>query len=176
MYLCAMENKHFLSKLHNISTFVFDVDGVFTNNQLIATENGDLERTFNAKDGFALKTAIEKGFHVCIITGGTSKAVHRRFEVLGVKHNYYKVIDKTKVLNEFLAAENISPENVLYIGDDIPDYHAMQKCGLKCCPSDAVPEIKAIADYICGQKGGDACVREVIEMVLKVQDKWFIFN
>lgn len=170
-----MENQHFLKKLHTISAFVFDVDGVFTNNHLLATETGDLERTFNAKDGFALKTAIEKGYSICIITGGTSKAVHKRFEVLGVKHNYYRVSNKVNVLDEFLAAENILAENVLYIGDDIPDYHAMQQCGLKCCPNDAVPEIKSIADYICAQKGGDACVREVIEMVLKVQDKWFKF-
>ena len=171
-----MENHPFFTKLHQISTFVFDVDGVFTNNQLMATENGDLQRIFNAKDGFALKTAIEKGFHICIITGGTSQAVHKRFELLGVKHNYYRVSDKLKVLNEFLTLENISAKNVLYIGDDIPDYHAMQKCGLKCCPNDAVPEIKAIADYICRQKGGDACVREVIEMVLKVQGKWLVLE
>ncbi len=171
-----MKNQHFLKKLHQITTFVFDVDGVFTNNHLIATDNGELHRTFNAKDGFALKTAIEKGFNICIITGGTSQAVHRRFEVLGVKHNYYRVSDKVKVLDEFLTAENILTENVLYIGDDIPDYHSMIKCGLKCCPNDAVPEIKSISDYICAQKGGDACVREVIEIVLKVQGKWFLFK
>ncbi len=170
-----MENQHFLKKLHHITTFIFDVDGVFTNNQLVATENGDLLRTFNAKDGFALKTAIEKGYHACIITGGTSAAVHKRFELLGVKHNYYKVSNKVKVLKEFLAAENISPENVLYIGDDIPDYEAMRMCELKCCPNDAVPEILQLADYICEHKGGEACVREVIEMVLKVQGKWFSF-
>jgi 3-deoxy-D-manno-octulosonate 8-phosphate phosphatase (KDO 8-P phosphatase) len=93
-----------------------------------------------------------------------------------VQHNYYRVSDKVKVLIEFLTAENISTENVLYIGDDIPDYHAMQLCGLKCCPKDAVPEIQAIADYICNRNGGDACVREVIEIVLKVQEKWFLLN
>lgn len=171
-----MGNQHFLNKLRRITTFVFDVDGVFTNNQLIATASGDLQRTFNAKDGFALKTAIDKGYVTCIITGGTSAAVHKRFDTLGVKHNYYRVSNKVKVLQEFLAAENILADNVLYIGDDIPDYHAMQLCGLKCCPNDAVTEIVAIADYVCNRKGGDACVREVIEMVLKVQDKWFIFN
>lgn len=170
-----MDNQHFLKKLKDITCFVFDVDGVFTNNQLVATESGDLLRTFNAKDGFALKTAVEKGYQVCIITGGTSAAVHRRFELLGVKHNYYRVSDKVKVLKEFLSAENISAENVLYIGDDIPDYYAMEMCGLKCCPNDAVPEIIQLADYVCAQKGGNACVREVIEMVLKVQKKWFDF-
>lgn len=168
-----MSGKHFLQKLNDIKAFVFDVDGVFTNNHLIATESGDLLRTFNAKDGFALKTAIEKGFNICIITGGTSAAVHKRFELLGVKHNYYRVSDKLHVLESFLKAENILPENVLYMGDDIPDYQAMQSCGLKCCPKDAVAEINGIADYVCSSKGGDACVREVIEMVLKAQNKWF---
>jgi 3-deoxy-D-manno-octulosonate 8-phosphate phosphatase (KDO 8-P phosphatase) len=170
-----MEQQHFLKKLKEISCFVFDVDGVFTNNQLIATEDGDLLRSFNAKDGFALKTAIEKHFQVCIITGGTSAAVHKRFDLLGVQHNYYRVSNKLKVLHEFLNKENISAENVLYIGDDIPDYEAMAICGVKCCPNDAVPEIQSIVDYICMQKGGDACVREVIEMVLKVHGKWFSF-
>ena len=103
-----MENHSYLNKLKHIKAFVFDVDGVFTNNQLLATENGELLRTFNAKDGFALKTAIEKGFSICIITGGTSDAVHRRFELLGVKHNYYRVSDKQKVLKEFLMQENIN--------------------------------------------------------------------
>ncbi len=168
-----MPNMHFFSKLPSIKVFVFDVDGVFTNNQLMATENGDLVRSFNAKDGFALKHAIQQGYEVCIITGGTSAAVHKRFEVLGVRHNHYRVADKLKVLQEFLEQTKTDASNVLYIGDDIPDYASMQICGLKCCPADAVPEIQSIADYCCLHKGGDGCVREVIEMVLKVQGKWF---
>lgn len=168
-----MEREHFLKKLSQIKAFVFDVDGVFTNNQLIATEAGELLRSFNAKDGFALKTAIDRGYQVCVITGGTSPAVHKRFETLGVKHNHYCVTDKLKVLKAFLEVQQLTPESVLYIGDDIPDYTAMKICGLKCCPKDATPEIRSIADYVCAQNGGDACVREVIEMVLKAQDKWF---
>lgn len=170
-----MDKTHYLHQLSQINTFIFDVDGVFTNNELIATESGDLQRSFNAKDGFALKTAIQKGYNICIITGGTSKAVYKRFELLGVKHNYYRVEDKLKVLKEFLAIENISPDNVLYMGDDIPDYEAMNYCAVKCCPQDAVPEIKQIAQYICHNNGGNAAVREVIEMVLKVQDNWYKF-
>ncbi len=170
-----MENQHFLQKLQHIKAFVFDVDGVFTNNQLISTDQGELQRVFNAKDGFAVKTAIEKGYLVCIITGGTSLNVYKRFELLGVKHNYYKVNNKLKVLQEFLAIENIDANQVLYMGDDIPDYEAMKTCGLKCSPHDAVSEIQTLADYICNRNGGDACVREVIEMVLKIQDKWYKF-
>ena len=175
MYLCAMPQLSYLKKLHQIKAFVFDVDGVFTNNQLIALESGELVRTFNAKDGFALKTMIEKGYKVCIITGGASNAVHKRFEMFGVKHNYHRVRDKLTVLKGFLETENILPENTLYIGDDILDYAAMNYCGLKCCPKDAVPEILTIADYICKKNGGEACVREVIEMVLKTQNNWFTF-
>lgn len=170
-----MLKNHFLKHLNQITTFIFDVDGVFTNNQLIATEHGELQRIFNAKDGFALKTAIDKGYTICIITGGTSEAVYKRFELLGVKHNYYRVSNKLKVLKEFLEKENISTDNVLYMGDDIPDLEAMNICAVKCCPQDAVQEIQTIADYICQHKGGDAAVREVIEMVLKVQDKWYKF-
>jgi len=175
MYLCAMPKESYLTKLHKIKALVFDVDGVFTNNQLIAMETGDLVRTFNAKDGFALNTAIEKGYKVCIITGGASSAVHKRFELLGVTHNYFRIRDKLSVLKSFLETENLLPENALYIGDDILDYHAMNYCGVKCCPKDAVPEIISIADYVCMNKGGDACVREVIEMVLKSQNNWFTF-
>lgn len=174
MYLCAMLKQSYLKQLKYIKALVFDVDGVFTNNSLLASDSGELLRTFNAKDGFALKTAIENGFEVCIITGGASMAVYKRFEILGVKHNYYRISDKLKVLNTFLKDVNILPEHTLYIGDDIPDYDAMQICGIKCCPKDAVQEIKSIADYVCAQKGGDACVREVIEMVLKSQQKWFV--
>jgi 3-deoxy-D-manno-octulosonate 8-phosphate phosphatase (KDO 8-P phosphatase) len=171
-----MEKQHFLEKLQHIKAFVFDVDGVFTNNQLIATESGDLMRSFNAKDGFALKTAIERGFTTCIITGGTSAAVHKRFELLGVQHNYYRVSDKVKVLIEFLTAENISAENVLYIGDDIPDFYAMRLCGLKCCRKMQCRKFKRLLIIYAIEMGGDACVREVIEMVLKAQEKWFLLN
>lgn len=168
-----MLQSHFFSKIPLIKAFVFDVDGVFTNNQLIATETGDLLRTFNAKDGFALKHAIQQGYEVCIITGGTSDAVHKRFEVLGVRHNYYRVADKVKVLREFLTQTKTDAASVLYIGDDIPDYASMKMCGLKCCPADAVSEIQSIADYTCFRDGGDGCVREVIELVLKAQGRWF---
>ena len=170
-----MQNTHFLNKLKSITTFVFDVDGVFTDNRLIATEQGELLRTFNAKDGFALKTAIEKGYLVCIITGGNSKAVHARFKQLGVVHNHYNITDKLAVLEKFLSDTNTTAAEVLYIGDDIPDYASMNICGIKSCPADAVPEIAQIADYISTKNGGDGCVRELIEMVMKVQGKWFEF-
>lgn len=170
-----MEITNFLQKLKSITTFVFDVDGVFTDNRLIATEQGELLRTFNAKDGFALKTAIEKGYLVCIITGGNSKAVHSRFKQLGVLHNHYNITDKLNVLHQFLSETNTDAAQVLYIGDDIPDFASMNICGIKTCPADAVPEIQQIADFVSSKNGGDGCVRELIEMVMKVQGKWFEF-
>ncbi|MCB0508755.1 MAG: HAD hydrolase family protein [Chitinophagales bacterium] len=170
-----MSNSHFLQKLHAIRAFVFDVDGVFTNNQLLATESGELLRSFNAKDGFAVKVAIERGYQVCIITGGNASSVYKRLSLLGIQHVYSKVENKLEVLQKFLKESNLQAEQALFMGDDIPDYKAMQYCGIACCPNDAVPEIQKISAYIANNKGGKACVREVIEMVLKVQDKWFKF-
>lgn len=164
-----------LEKLKHITTFVFDVDGVLTNGLLIGTDDGQLWRLFNAKDGFALKTAMQKGYNLCIITGGTSDGVFERFRNLGFKHVYYKVKDKLPVLEQYLNELSISKEQVLYIGDDIPDFFAMKDCSLRACPKDAAVEIKSIANYICETKGGEGCAREVIEMVLKAQDKWYKF-
>jgi len=164
-----------LEKLKTINTFIFDVDGVLTNGLLIGTDNGELWRLFNAKDGFALKTALQKKYNLCIITGGTSVGVFKRFENMGFKHIYYKVHDKLPVLKQYLEEQNILPEQVLYIGDDLPDYHAMHYCGISACPNNAVAEIKNSVDYICKSNGGEGCAREVIEMVLKAQDKWYKF-
>jgi len=166
-------NTTYLQKLKHINTIIFDVDGVLTNGVLIATDNGELWRLFNAKDGYALKIALQKKYNLCIITGGTSIGVYERFKKLGFKHIYYKIEDKLTTLKKFLAEQNINPENTLYIGDDLPDYEAMQHCAVKCCPNDAATEIKELADYICHANGGEGCAREIIELVLKSQDNWF---
>jgi len=167
------ESNNYLQRLKNINTFIFDVDGVLTNGVLIATDNGELWRLFNAKDGYALKVALQKKYNLCIITGGTSIGVYERFRKLGFKHIYYKIDDKLPVLEQFLEEQGLSAANTLYIGDDLPDYEAMQHCAVKCCPKDAATEIKQLADYICNNKGGEGCVREIIELVLKSQDNWF---
>lgn len=168
-----MDKKNYLQKLQHINTFVFDVDGVLTNGVLIATDSGELWRLFNAKDGYALKIALQKNYNLCIITGGTSIGVYERFKKLGFKHIYYKIDYKLPVLQKFLEEQNLKAENTLYIGDDLPDYEAMLHCAIKCCPNDAANEIKTIADYICTKNGGEGCVRETIEMVLKSQNNWF---
>jgi 3-deoxy-D-manno-octulosonate 8-phosphate phosphatase (KDO 8-P phosphatase) len=164
--------KSYKEYLQHITTFVFDVDGVLTDGNVIITTEGALFRTMNIKDGFALKMAVEKGFNVCIISGGTNEGVRSRLNGLGIKDIYLGTHQKTQTLHDYLAAKNLNNDNVLFMGDDIPDLEVMQQVGLPCCPQDAVPEIKNICKYISHKKGGKGCVRDVIEQVLKVQGKW----
>ncbi|GAA4807190.1 HAD-IIIA family hydrolase [Litoribaculum gwangyangense] len=168
-----MEEKSYKEYLRHITTFIFDIDGVFTDGSVVVTADGDMLRSMNMKDGYALKTAISKGFNVCIISGGTNQGVKLRLEGLGVTHVYLGSHNKIEQLHDYLNKINIKPENVLYMGDDIPDYPVMKVIGLPCCPQDAVPEIKSVSKYISHKKGGKGAVRDVIEQVLKVQDKWY---
>lgn len=155
-----------------IKVFVFDVDGVLTNGTLLVTEEGHLLRTMNIKDGYALQLAIKKGYQIWIISGGTSNAVVKRLSKLGLEEVHIAVKDKAQLLQTLLAKYDIAPSALLYMGDDMPDRAVMQLCGLKTCPADAINEIKAIADYISPIKGGEGCVREVIEFVLKLNKHW----
>ncbi len=164
--------KSYKEIMPNITTFIFDVDGVLTDGTVTIFPNGELIRKMHTKDGFALKTAVDKGFHVCIISGGTNKAVKSRLQGLGITDIYLGIHNKTEQLDEYLDVYNIKPESVLYMGDDIPDYPVMKLVGLPACPKDAVPEIQNISKYVSQKKGGQGCVRDVIEQVLKVQDKW----
>jgi 3-deoxy-D-manno-octulosonate 8-phosphate phosphatase (KDO 8-P phosphatase) len=158
--------------LPNINTLIFDVDGVLTNGMVTIMPDGELIRHMNIKDGYALKTAVNKGFTICIISGGTNEGVRTRLANLGIKDIYLGAHDKIQQYNELVQKYNLQPENVLYMGDDIPDYPVMKLVGLSCCPNDAAPEIQKIAKYISDKKGGEGCVRDVIEQVLKVQGKW----
>jgi 3-deoxy-D-manno-octulosonate 8-phosphate phosphatase (KDO 8-P phosphatase) len=167
-----MEEKSYKEYLHQITTFVFDVDGVLTDGSIMVTTTGELLRRMNMKDGYALKTAVDLGYHICIISGGSNEGVRIRLEGLGVKHISLGSHNKVAVLKEFLANHHIKPQQVLYMGDDLPDYQVMQQVGLPCCPQDAVPEIKNISKYVSHKNGGCGAVRDVIEQVLKVQDNW----
>lgn len=158
--------------LPKITTFIFDVDGVLTNGMLTIMPDGELVRHMNVKDGYAMKTALNKGFKVCIISGGTNKAVKSRLAALGIKDIYLGAHNKINEYEEILEKYNLNHENVLYMGDDIPDIPVMQKVGLASCPNNAVPEVQQAAKYISNTKGGEGCVRDVIEQVLKVQGKW----
>ncbi|MBB2144245.1 HAD hydrolase family protein [Pedobacter sp. LMG 31464] len=166
----------FLENLKNITTFIFDVDGVLTDGTVVASESGDLLRTFNIKDGYALQLALKKGYNICIISGSGGPATTKRFENLGLPDVFLKVGDKVAVFETYLKEKNISPVQVLYMGDDMPDYYVMQLVGVATCPLDAIDEIKQISHYISPKKGGEAAVRDVIEKVLKVQQNWFDLN
>lgn len=158
--------------MNNISTFIFDVDGVLTNSTITVTTNGEMLRTMNIRDGYAIKTAVESGYNVCIISGGSNEGVRLRMRGLGVTDIHLGTPDKVETFDEYIDIYNIKPEQVLYMGDDIPDYHVMQLVGLPTCPQDASPEIKGISKYISHINGGKGCVRDVIEQVMKVQGKW----
>ena len=167
-----MEEKSYKEYLNHITTFIFDVDGVLTDGTVTITTTGELLRTMNIKDGYALKCALEANYNVCIISGGTNEGVRARLKGLGVKDIYLGAHDKIVQLNEYLTKHNIKAENVLYMGDDIPDHPVMRLVGLPTCPQDSVPEIKAISKYVSHKNGGKGAVRDVIEQVMKVQSKW----
>ena len=164
-----MSYKEYLNK---ITTLIFDVDGVLTDGSIMVTTNGEMYRKMHTKDGFALKTAIDKGFNICIISGGNNEGVRLRLKGLGISDVYLGAHHKTETMNTYLKENSIPKEQVLYMGDDIPDLQVMKEVGLPCCPQDAVQEIKRIATYVSHKKGGKGCVRDVIEQVLKVQNKW----
>ncbi len=166
------DDKSYKEYLADINTFIFDVDGVLTDGTITVTTDGEMLRTMNIKDGFALKTAVDEGFNVCIISGGSNEGVRKRLAGLGIKDIFLGAHNKIEQLNEYLNTHNITEQQVLYMGDDIPDYPVMKLVGLPCCPQDAVPEIKSVSKYISHKNGGKGAVRDVIEQVLKVQDKW----
>ncbi|MBT8179922.1 MAG: HAD-IIIA family hydrolase [Eudoraea sp.] len=158
--------------LKNITTFIFDVDGVFTDGMVLITTDGELLRKMNIQDGYAVKTALKKGYRVCIITGGTNEGVRKRFKGLGVTDIYLGADRKEESLDEYLELYEINPEQVLYMGDDLPDFPCLQKVGLPACPQNAVQEVKAISKYVSPKAGAEGCVRDVIEQVLKVRGDW----
>ncbi|MFK2820953.1 HAD-IIIA family hydrolase [Flavobacteriaceae sp. LMIT009] len=164
--------KSYKEHLEHITTFIFDVDGVLTDGTVTVTTSGEMLRKMNIKDGYAIKTAVDKGFNVCVISGGSNEGVRVRLRGLGVTDIYLGANNKIEQLDEYLDIYGINTRNVLYMGDDIPDLPAMRLVGLPCCPQDAAPEIKAISYYISHKNGGKGAVRDVIEQVLKVQEKW----
>lgn len=164
--------KNYKEYLNQITTFIFDVDGVFTDGSVLITSTGEMLRKMNVKDGYALKTALQKGYNVCIISGGTNEGVRNRLKGLGVTDIYLGAHHKTDPLEEYLDVYNIKPENVVYMGDDLPDIPPMKMVQLATCPQNAVAEVKVISDYVSHKNGGEGCVRDIIEQVLKVRGDW----
>ena len=161
-------------RFSKIRAFAFDVDGVLTDGGILADLNGELYRTFDSKDGMAIRMAVMKGFHMAIITGGRSESIRQRFESCGIKPEdvYLRSRAKIEDFEDFCTRHGLSAEEVMYFGDDLPDIPVMVACGCGVCPSDAVEEVKEIADFISTRPGGKGCARELIQTVLKEQGKW----
>lgn len=162
--------------LSKIKAIVFDVDGVLSRETITMNINGEPMRTVNIKDGYAIQLAMKMGLRIVILTGAASESIRVRYENLGVKDIYMKCGVKISVYDEFLAKYGYNDSEIIYMGDDIPDYQVMKRCGCPVCPADACHEIKAISCYISDKTGGNGCGRDVIEQVLIAQGKWLSDN
>jgi 3-deoxy-D-manno-octulosonate 8-phosphate phosphatase (KDO 8-P phosphatase) len=158
--------------LKKIKAFVFDVDGVLSSNRISLATNGDPMRTVNIKDGYALQLAVKKRFEIGIITGGYTEAVKIRYERLGIKHIYMCSSIKLNDYEDFLLMTCLKDEDIMYCGDDMPDYGIMKRVGLPVAPADAAPEIKRLAKYVSPLNGGEGVARDIIEQTLKIQGLW----
>ncbi len=163
----------YLDKLAEIDTFILDVDGVLTDGKVYITPDNKIMRSMHTKDGLAVKHAIDQGYRVVIISGGRDENILPRLKNLGVKDIFLHTTDKRPVMEQYLTRHGIDPSRVAYMGDDIPDIPPMRYAGLAVCPANAAPEVKETAHWIIGRNGGDACVRELIEKVMKVRGDWF---
>lgn len=167
-----MSKANFKEDLKKIKAFAFDVDGVLSNPKVLLSSQGELLRTMNTKDGYALQYASKRGYPIAIISGGRTESVAVRFSYLGIEDIFLGASDKVKDFEIFRKKYGLYPEEVLYMGDDLPDYNVMSIVGVACCPADAVEEIKSISHYISHKDGGEGCVRDIIEQVLRLHGKW----
>lgn len=158
--------------LTRINTFVLDVDGVLTDGALYVFADGEQVRAFNIKDGFAIKHAISQGYRVAIISGKNEPGVRNRLTSLGIEDLFLGVEEKVDVFEDYIYMQGIHPATVAYMGDDMPDYEVMQRCGFRACPADAADDIKEISSFIATKDGGKGAVRELIEKIMKAQDTW----
>ncbi len=164
------------TKLKNIKAFVFDVDGVFTDGSVYLLPGGNMCRVMNVLDGYAVVKALKNEYKICVITGGNDEMVKHRIHYLGISDYYAKSHNKLSDFEEFKSKYNLKNEEILTMGDDLPDAGILKLSGISTCPENAVPEIKDIADYISPISGGKGAVRDVIEQVMKVQNKWIEDN
>lgn len=164
---------NYKEKLHAIRAFVFDFDGVMTDGSVWVYADRETVRCGNIKDGYALQYAVKQGYVVAVISGATSLSIDNRMASLGVTQCYTGCANKMKTYREFLEKNNLTEDQVLYMGDDIPDYEVMTHCGVAACPADAATEIKEISDYISHFPGGKGCVRDIVEQTLRLQGRWF---
>lgn len=158
--------------LKKIKAIIFDVDGVLSAETIVLDTTGEPMRTVNIKDGYALQLGVKRGLHLAIITGGNTKAVEIRYRGLGMTDIYMGSAVKIHDYRDFRDRYGMKDEEIIYVGDDIPDIEVMRECGLPCCPKDAAPEVKEISLYISHRDGGYGCCRDIVEQVLKAQSKW----
>jgi 3-deoxy-D-manno-octulosonate 8-phosphate phosphatase (KDO 8-P phosphatase) len=163
---------NFKENLVRVKAFIFDIDGVLSLQTISLNAFGVPNRTVNLRDGYAIQLAVKKGYHIGIISGSSSKEYQKRLRILGVNDIYLKSRSKLNDLNTFLKKHDLDKSDVLFMGDDIPDFEVMKEAGIPVCPSDADSEIKQISSYISDKKGGEGCVRDVIEQVLRLHNNW----
>lgn len=160
-------------KLNHIKTVILDVDGVLTDGNLILLPSGEMVRTMNTRDGYAMQLAIQKGIRIAVITGGQDQAVVDRLKYLGIHDIYTGARDKVDAFEDLLFSYGLDPDQIAYMGDDYPDLAVMQLVGLSACPNDACMDVRKAAEYISPENGGKGCVRDLLEQILKVQSKWY---
>lgn len=167
-----MNQTEFDKKLHEIKTFIFDMDGVLTDGKVLIAPDNKMLRQMNIKDGYGIKCASMNGYEVMIITGSTSIESKERFLSLGVKEVHLDTVNKLQKFKEIARVRNLVPKKILYMGDDVADIQLMNAVGLGCCPKDASQDVREVADYISPLEGGKGCVRHIIEMVMRIQNTW----
>ena len=165
---------NFKQRLTKITTIMFDVDGVMTDGKVLVMESGEMVRNMNSKDGYALNLAVKKGYRIAVITGGNNLAIKNALLRNGISDVFIRQHDKLACFNDYVALHNLKNEEIVFMGDDLPDHEIMSLVGLAVCPNDAAPEIKEICQYVSPKNGGEGCVRDIIEQVLKVQGNWEI--
>jgi 3-deoxy-D-manno-octulosonate 8-phosphate phosphatase (KDO 8-P phosphatase) len=163
-----------LEQFQDVHTFIFDVDGVMTNSRILVLEDGKLLRKMSIRDGYALKYARQKDYRIAVISGGKSEGVRERLFSLGIDDLYVGIDRKIEAYEEFIELYDLDEAGILFMGDDLPDYEVMRRVGFPACPADAAPEIRKISQYVSPHKGGEGCVRDIIEKVLRIQGNWFV--
>lgn len=164
---------NFKEEIARIRLIALDVDGVMTDGGIQVAPDGDFIRRYNSKDGFSLSYALKKGYEVAVITGGRGDMLNVRMKMLGIKHLYTNSLEKLEALNDVMAKTGIRPEEVLYMGDDIPDIEPMLHVGMPVCPADAATEVINVSKYVSQFRGGEGCVRDVVEQVMRARGDWF---
>ena len=163
---------NFKEDIVKTEAFIFDVDGVLTDGGIIPTRDGDFIRKYNAKDGYAIAYAIRMGYRICIITGGRGENLRHRLEMLHIKDIFMDCSDKLATMEAYFAQNGLNPENVIYMGDDIPDLECMRRVGIPVCPADSASEVIEASRYVSEFDGGRGCVRDIIEQVLRARGDW----